>query len=1769
MKKLFKNLISYTVILSFLYANSLYAYPSAMPVRRGAFINNSIFFSTAFSTGIHKLAFVYSLLKNGIVNLGQLDEARMLFSGILGNDANGITIIYNKGVKELFLYSIAKDKIIQIFENRHTDLGREGRKDSAIGGLKIYEYPYTKARIENIEALGNNQVVQALDTSSLSSADVVKIAKKRIAELEAEGNPALSPYLGELEKIIKSNEQPLRESSKPQRILSKSSAETTEQNNLSKAPFLHLDLVLSVLYGLVAVFAVWRIFYPVGLAVLLSTVPHTMPVLILFLSLSLFSVWLGHEVLGHFIGGRILKKYLMRYGYPDVKLRFHWLWTEIESTQRVESLSEDQKTKLETFKRISASLGPIMNLFIFAAGLMSIFTISTPLYLLATIYILVSNLSGFITSMIPVGTIPIPLASSLRRLSGAQSDGGIIFGKKLLNRSLLEDEIRYALKYNLEENLPPSITRPKLLKLLSGEYRYLKVKGQRDIFHSVLDRMISSGDVIRLHFSGVLILKDDVPVLRDKSVITMLNPDIIGREMPQTAYFLSSRRQEGIKNGNIIEVFTYRPLSKAQKSKHSKDEIAQVLETAIRVYFTPERYSKLKDTAKVVEIGEGETVLRISHNLQGAIGIKSKIMEKIMLYCASNNMMDEFLFILDVIVIFKSLPEKLKKQFANFGLMRYVFLLSLLPEQKRGTEYPILNPLINRLNQLREIHFDITDRDVFSLYYQFMQELIENEPQSAIFLFPITFGSMLAQENRGLDSDASKILYNKVVLVFKPLFAKHFGINITTDVIDKGFKAVQPAIYDNTKERINNYIKKIKEGLFNKFSPNNHNLIKLANVIKNKIEKGLSNRLSRQILDNIELEITSRQKGVWSTYDKVRRYNKTKRKKGKGEFIIEDIHDLLAFRIIVKGEGLSEEQKKQVCSGILEVLKGKEFPIDYIEDESDDYIAKPRKSGYQALNTIWKIGENKFEIQIKTDEMHKIAEYGPASHSEYKVKEVIGSDFTEYSTSMSVAYMDMPKKGQGTYKLVRLPKGATVLDLLSHPDVDRAGNIIIGRIKVGRKIGIISLKINRQLQAGDIIKFKCGKRRKRPVSVKEKNRTRHKLYRSRLFMKTLDTKGKWKQGLKMLIKIKYPETAPLIKEENINEKLLKKLGIDPQQIVKAAVDYGFTTQNAKRDFENKGIIEPCFPAVEELLTAVSFDVVKTEDVLKYLEPDMPAGHNGFEALALKEGNAGYGRNISKSIYDESGNRVRIVKSADNIRDFLFGNKTVENMSESGIMLYLDKDLLGGLKDAGIGKRDFIKLFEYVLNEIPEELKPNIGFDKKIAVGIVDTSPNLFLDCRRNGFIGINRIFLDILRKDQSPEKVVSKMLLILGLHHELFHEGIVNEESFSRQEGISGNLEDWLLAEGENLYKGLLKRYATQNYNKYNMIRELKRMLAGVIQNNSAFLNGLDNLKTDVITEKLIDAVEAVKGIKREDILKSKLERIVNKLLKGERVELTEEQVYRLLLLIHKSGDIGLVSEIAEFVNTLLEENYIGRRGEAVMAIEEAVLSWLDTEKQFAEQREKKRAETLKKGIRKKISKAKQNVIIVRRTFRGIRIDSGISIPENVRNAIEYIDRYKAPLPETDSKEYHYVLIDKYRAKRYKEIIGEISEQWKVKFLTDISDMPKDVNIKDIVVLLDPEDADKKQWQNKSFRWYLPLIYTKKSLILAAWMSINKPERLAGTPIYEFIKGFYKSLGIGDVTEEQVAEWIQFPWLLKDKIESLTANLQMIRSAFEQLDTSA
>ncbi|HVS99931.1 MAG TPA: bifunctional (p)ppGpp synthetase/guanosine-3',5'-bis(diphosphate) 3'-pyrophosphohydrolase [Solirubrobacterales bacterium] len=223
----------------------------------------------------------------------------------------------------------------------------------------------------------------------------------------------------------------------------------------------------------------------------------------------------------------------------------------------------------------------------------------------------------------------------------------------------------------------------------------------------------------------------------------------------------------------------------------------------------------------------------------------------------------------------------------------------------------------------------------------------------------------------------------------------------------------------------------------------------------------------------IEAEISGRAKHFYSIYTKMA-------KKGR-EF--NEIFDLTAMRVIV---GSVKD-----CYGAIGVIHSLWKPLP---GRFKDFVAMPKANMYQALHTTVIGPEGKpLEIQIRTEEMHKLAEYGIAAHVAYKeggrgdpqrekmtwLRQLVEAegeqDPTEFLESLKVDLFEdevfvFTPKGE----VKNLSAGSTPLDFAYAVHTD------VGHSCVGAKVNGAIVPLHYQLRSGDIVEVLTAKQKRAP-----------------------------------------------------------------------------------------------------------------------------------------------------------------------------------------------------------------------------------------------------------------------------------------------------------------------------------------------------------------------------------------------------------------------------------------------------------------------------------------------------------------------------------------------------------------------------------------------------------------------------------------------------------------------------------------------------------------
>lgn len=342
-----------------------------------------------------------------------------------------------------------------------------------------------------------------------------------------------------------------------------------------------------------------------------------------------------------------------------------------------------------------------------------------------------------------------------------------------------------------------------------------------------------------------------------------------------------------------------------------------------------------------------------------------------------------------------------------------------------------------------------------------------------------------------------------------------------------------------------------------------YDLVDKIAVRKSEREKYIQNivsEVSTHIRNaGIEAQVDGRVKHFFSIYKKMKNQDKT----------IDQIYDLFAVRIIVNN--------LKDCYAAVGVIHEMYKPIP---GRFKDYIAMPKNNMYQSLHTTL-IGSNgqPFEIQIRTHEMHKAAEYGIAAHWKYKEgsggKKVEGKeeeklawlrqilewqrDMSDNKEFMNLLKNDLDLFSDSVYCFT--PTGDVKNLLAGSTPIDFAYSIhsAVGNKMIGARVNGRLVTIDYEIKNGDRVEILTSQNAKGPsmdwLNVVKSTHAKNKI--NQWFKNELkeDNITKGKELLQAYCKAKSINIQEIMKTEYMNA-IMKKYGFKDWDSVYAAVGHG-------------------------------------------------------------------------------------------------------------------------------------------------------------------------------------------------------------------------------------------------------------------------------------------------------------------------------------------------------------------------------------------------------------------------------------------------------------------------------------------------------------------------------------------------------------------------------------------------------------------------------------
>lgn len=346
--------------------------------------------------------------------------------------------------------------------------------------------------------------------------------------------------------------------------------------------------------------------------------------------------------------------------------------------------------------------------------------------------------------------------------------------------------------------------------------------------------------------------------------------------------------------------------------------------------------------------------------------------------------------------------------------------------------------------------------------------------------------------------------------IYAPLASRLGIFTVKFELEDTALKYLHPQEYETLKSEV---------------SEKREQREKVINSVIEKISATLEQL-------NLHFDIAGRSKHLYSIYKKMVLQNKQ----------LDEIFDLTAVRVIV--------DSVKDCYAVLGLVHTMWKPIPR---RFKDYIAMPKPNMYQSLHTTV-IGDNgePFEIQIRTFEMHKVAEYGIAAHWKYKEGK---HDAKQNNEDLKLAWLRQtlewqqelndPKEFMETLKMdlfssqvfvftpkgevIDLPAGSTPLDFAFKIHTD------VGCKCVGAKVNGKMVTIDHQLNNGDIVEIVTSSNSSGPSVDWLK------------IAKSSTARTKIRQFLR-----KANKPDDIVKGKEALDRYVRKKGYDPHEVCKSA-----------------------------------------------------------------------------------------------------------------------------------------------------------------------------------------------------------------------------------------------------------------------------------------------------------------------------------------------------------------------------------------------------------------------------------------------------------------------------------------------------------------------------------------------------------------------------------------------------------------------------------------
>ncbi len=370
-----------------------------------------------------------------------------------------------------------------------------------------------------------------------------------------------------------------------------------------------------------------------------------------------------------------------------------------------------------------------------------------------------------------------------------------------------------------------------------------------------------------------------------------------------------------------------------------------------------------------------------------------------------------------------------------------------------------------------------------------------------------------------LQPDRREAIARETLDIYAPL-AHRLGMGkVRGELEDLAFKYTDPVSYERVAEAV-----------------------EARRVEGEQFLHGVEDTLTEQLRENgIQARVEWRIKRLYSVYQKIERTKVS----------FDQLYDLLAIRVIT--------QDVTACYAVFGLIHTLWRPVP---GRIKDFIAMPRANRYQSLHTtVMGATGHQFEVQIRTEEMHRIAEEGIAAHWKYKagadvtardeerlnwIRQLVEwqKEMTDPNEFLSSLKMDLYPDEVYTFtpkgKVVVVPAGATPVDFAYSIHTD------VGHTCVGAKINGRMAPLRTKLRTGDIVEI---------VTQKD-----HKPSRDWLtFVKSPRARNKIKHWLNEDQRVRAVEIGRKLLDREARKFNVPMAQIDDRDLSRIANEFGVAT----------------------------------------------------------------------------------------------------------------------------------------------------------------------------------------------------------------------------------------------------------------------------------------------------------------------------------------------------------------------------------------------------------------------------------------------------------------------------------------------------------------------------------------------------------------------------------------------------------------------------------